>query len=75
MMFKRDVLIAIHNFSKVKSLAYNAKIKSSLSTYTEISTIKLCVDWIINIEPSGGTCKCHIWRRYIYVSLVPKLNM
>ena len=29
-MFKRDVLLAIHNFSEVKSLANNVKIRSSL---------------------------------------------
>ena len=29
-MFKRDVLLAIHNFRELKSLANNAKIRSSL---------------------------------------------
>ena len=27
---QRDVLLAVHNLSELKSLAYNAKIKSSL---------------------------------------------
>ena len=30
MLPKQDVLLTIHNFSELKSLAYNAKIKSSL---------------------------------------------
>ena len=29
-MFKRDLLIALHNLSDLRSLAYNAKIKSLL---------------------------------------------
>ena len=29
-MSKRDVLLAIHNFSELKNLAYNAKIRTSL---------------------------------------------
>ena len=42
-MFKRDLLFAIHNFRKLRSLAYNAKIKSLLK-FLLIWYVILCTE-------------------------------
>lgn len=44
-MSKQDVMLALHNFSKLKTLAYNAKIRPSLKfqviPYAQFSSNRL----------------------------------
>ena len=58
-MFKGDVLLTIHNFSKLKSLAYNAKIWSSLKflllQYNIFSFCKIGKNFHYHIKISKST--------------------
>ena len=52
-MSKRDVLLMIHNFSELKSLANNAKIRSSLK-FVLLQQDRFFLDYLSRSESTGN---------------------